>query len=169
MNTPSANIKMRLPIPVGTTLGIGFAMLAGYIVTLVLVFIFQNQIETLTGINPAHSPLTLLMLILLAPWVIIAWLLIKKNTNYGFLNLYDRYLIITDEHNSLIKKYNAEDVAFVKLQHLAFHFTFKDGYRFNCINLAMEKGYPEQLASFNPFLREFIVQNQVPVQQGNIM
>lgn len=169
MDNLTASIKLRLPVSLGKALLIGFLIFGGYLVSVVLSFVFQDSINSLIGINPAKMSIIALLIILFIPWGLFGWLLIVKFTDYGYLNLYRDHLTILSKENQLIKNYLASDVAFIKIQDVAFHITFKDGYRFNCINLGMEKGYMEKLSQFNGKLKFFINENNIPVVDGKII
>lgn len=82
------------------------------------------------------------------------------------LNLYKEHLTLSSIDNNLISSYQAIDIAFIKIQDMAFHITFKNGYRLNCINLGMGSGYMEKLSKFNFKLRTFIQENSITVSEG---
>ncbi|MBB6111768.1 hypothetical protein [Mucilaginibacter lappiensis] len=169
METPTASIRLRLPIPIGKTLTIGFIFIFSYLIVLVLIFAFQNSIASVLGINPAHISIILLMFIVFLPWAFVAWQMLRRLTKTGTLSLYSDYLTITNQQNEVIKDYPANFISSVKMQNLIFHFEFKDGYRFNVINLAMDKNYPQELAEFNPLLLVFLSNNNIPFQKGRIL
>ncbi|MFW0717146.1 hypothetical protein [Pedobacter sp. N23S346] len=169
MDNLTASIKLRLPVSLGKALLIGFLIFGGYLICVILSFVFQSSIDSLIGVNPAKMSIITLLIIIFIPWGLLGWLLIIKFTDYGYLNLYEDHLTISSIENKLIKNYQAMEIAFIKIQDAAFHITFKDGYRFNCVNLGMEKGYIEKLSKFSIELKTFIEKNSIPVSEGRII
>jgi hypothetical protein len=169
MENPAASIKFRLPVSIGKALLTGFLIFGGYFVSIVLAFVFQDSIYSLIGVNPAKMSIIALLVVLFIPWGLLGWLLIVKFTSYGYINLYKAHLTISSLDNNLISSYQATDIAFIKIQDMAFHITFKNGYRLNCINLGMESGYMEKLSQFNFKLRTFIQENSITVGEGRIV
>ncbi|WP_158825813.1 hypothetical protein [Mucilaginibacter lacusdianchii] len=163
------SIRLRLPIPAAKTLGVGFLILILFIISVVLCFVFQDGIDATIGINPAHMSIVMLMVVLLIPWVIITFWLIKKYTKVGYLELYQHHLQILSPEKEVLKHYDASSISFVKIQAPSFHITFKDGYRFNVLNVAMGDGYVKELVNFYPTFLEFLNINNIKVAQGNIM
>lgn len=169
MENPAASIKFRLPVSLGKALLTGFLIFGGYLVSVVLSFVFQDSIYGLIGVNPAKMSIITLLIVLFIPWGLLGWLLIVKFTSYGYLNLYKEHLTLSSIDNNLISSYKATDIAFIKIQDIAFHITFKNGYRLNCINLGMGSGYMEKLSKFNFKLRTFIQENSITVGEGRII
>lgn len=170
MEKPDATIRMRLPLPMGKALFAGVFLFIGFVATLILCFEYQNQLEELIGINLAQLSIVTLMIVMVIPWVIIAWILIRKFAHYGLLSLYNDYLTITSiESKKLIKNYPASAIAFVKIQHLTYHFTVKDGYSFQSISMSVAQNCENQLLEFNPVFHAFIQRNEIPIQEGVVL
>lgn len=167
MEKPDATIRMRLPLPMGKALFAGVLLFIGFVATLILSFEYQNQLEEFIGINLAQISIVTIMIVMAIPWVIIAWILIRKFAHYGLLSLYNDYLTITSiESKKLIKKYPASAIAFVKIQHLSYSFTFKDDYS---INMSVDQNCENQLLEFNPVFHAFIQRNQISIQEGVVL
>lgn len=169
MEHPQNSIRFRLPVAMGKSLGVAFIVLTGYLISVVCAFIFQQAIENLTGINPAHISILVLLIVLFIPWGGLGWFLLVKATSYGKLNLYADHLTLSSEQDELLKRYSVDQIAGVKFQHVAFHLAFKDGYRFNCINMGMGKGYVQELAAFTPQFISFLEKNNVHFEYGRII
>ncbi|MBB5621193.1 hypothetical protein HDE69_002246 [Pedobacter cryoconitis] len=170
MEKPEATIRMRLPLPMGKALFAGVLLFIGFVATLILSFEYQNQLEEFIGINLAQISIVTIMIVMVIPWVIIAWVLLRRFAHYGLLSLYNDYLTITSiESRKLIKKYPANVIAFVKIQHLSYSFTFKDDYSFNSINMSVDRNCENQLLEFNPVFHAFIQRNQIPIQEGVVL
>lgn len=169
MEHPQTSIRFRLPVAIGRSLGVASIVFACYLISVVCAFIFQEWIEEFIGINPAKISVLVLLIALFIPWALLGWLLLVKATNYAKLNLYGSYLTLSSEHDELLKRYNAEQIAAVRFQNVAFHLAFKDGYRFNCINLGMGRGYIQELAAFTPQLITFLEKNKVHFEYGRII
>lgn len=167
MEKPDATIRMRLPLPMGKALFAGVLLFIGFVATLILSFEYQNQLEESIGINLAQISIVTIMIVMAIPWVIIAWILLRRFAHYGLLSLYNDYLTITSiESKKLIKKYPASAIAFVKIQHLSYSFTFKDD---NNINMSVDRNCENQLLEFNPVFHAFIQRNQIPIQEGVVL
>jgi hypothetical protein len=169
MEHPQTSIRFRLPVAIGKSLGVAFIVLTGYLISLVCAFVFQQGIENLTGINPAKISIIILLIVLFIPWGVLGWLLLVKATSYGKLNLFEDHLTLSSQQDELLRRYHAHQIAGVKLQNVAFHIAFKDGYRFNCINMGMGKGYIQELAAFTPQLIAFLEKNNVHFEHGRII
>lgn len=170
MEKPDATIRMRLPLPMGKALFAGVLLFIGFVATLILSFEYQNQLEEFIGINLAQISIVTIMIVMAIPWVIIVWILWRRFAHYGLLSLYNDFLTITSiESKKLIKKYPASAIAFVKIQHLSYSFTFKDDYSFNSINMSVDRNCENQLLEFNPVFHAFIQRNQIPIQEGVVL
>ncbi|MGY0035989.1 hypothetical protein [Pedobacter sp. NJ-S-72] len=170
METPDATIRMRLPMPMGKALIAGVILFIGFVASLILSFEYQDQIEGLIGINLAQISIITLMIVLIIPWIIIAWVLIRRFAHYGLLSLFsDRLMITSIEGKKIIKNYPASDIAFVKIQHLTFRFTFKEDHHLNSINMSVDKNCENQLLIFNPVFHAFIQRNKIPIQEGVVL
>lgn len=170
MEKPDATIRMRLPLPMGKALFAGIFLFIGFVATLILSFEYQNQIEELIGINLAQISIVTLMIVMVIPWVVIAWVLLRRFAHYGLLSLYHDYLTITSiESKKLIKRYPAAAIAFVKIQHLSYHFTFNDDSDFSGINMSVDKNCEDQLLKFDPVFHAFIQRNKIPIQEGVVL
>lgn len=166
---PIASIPLRIPLPMSKTFPVAMALFFGYLITVVLAFVFQNAIQAVTGVNPAHMSIVVLMLLLVIPWALCGWWLFKKYSKVGKLHLFESSLTITGENDELIKSYPAIAVDFIKIQNAAFHITFKDGYRFNALNIGMPDNFGQQLMGFQPKLLEFVSRNNLTIKKGNIV
>lgn len=169
METPSASIKLRLPAPFAITMATGFGILFFYLVTVILSFLFQDAIESVIGINPAKISIIILLIVLFIPWAILAWGIFQKYSKIGTLNLYTNYLTINNAEKQVIKNYPAQAITVIKIQNLAAHFEFRDGYRFNILSIGMDKNYTNELSVFHHQLLNFIDQNHLNVQKGRIL
>lgn len=169
MEQPSASIPLRLPIAIGKTLVISLGIMFFYIITIILAFFFQHNILIVTGINPAQISIVIVMVILFIPWGIIAWLLLRRFSKIGVLRLYPSHIVITGSDSQILKEYQANSILLITIQNNAYHFDFKDGYKFNVINLAMGAGYSDQMVAFLPFLLNFVYENNIMVKQGVII
>ncbi|QNK64336.1 hypothetical protein H7F33_07590 [Pedobacter sp. PAMC26386] len=170
MEKPDATIRMRLPLPMGKALFAGVLLFIGYVACLILCFEYQDQLEGLIGINLKQISIIPIMIVLLIPWIIIAAWLIRKFAHYGILSLFNAHLTITSiENKKVIKSYPATAIAFIKIQHLTFRFTFKEGSGFNSINMSVAKHFENQLIGFNPVFHAFIQRNEVPIQEGVVL
>lgn len=157
-------------MPMGKALFAGVLLFIGFVACLIVCFEYQAQLEAFLGIRLTQISMIPLMIVLAIPWIIMAWVFIRKFAHYGILSLFtDRLTITSIESKKMIRNYPASAIVFVKIQQPSFRFTFQENNRLNSINMSVDKDCQHQLIDFNPVFHAFIQRNKIPIQEGVVL